>query len=79
MFIIGCYYGKPKPGDSNEFLQEFVDELCNLIINGIDFNSVHIKVVLKAFICDIPAKSYILNVKGHTGKKSCVRCQILLR
>lgn len=77
VFIIGCYYGKSKPEDSNEFLQEFVNELCSIINIGIAFNNVYIKVKLKALICDTPAKSYILNVKGHTGKKSCVRCQIL--
>jgi len=25
VFIIGCYYGKPKPEDSNEFLEDFVN------------------------------------------------------
>lgn len=82
VFIIGCYYGKLKPEDSNEYLQDFVNELCNLINNGVEYeynnySAYKIKVVLKALICDIPAKSYILNVKGHTGKKSCVRCHIL--
>ncbi|XP_050066104.1 uncharacterized protein LOC126555188 [Aphis gossypii] len=76
VFMIGAYYGKPKPEDSNEFLQDFVNELCDLINIGVVSNNTHFKVILKALICDTPAKSYILNVKRHTGKKSCVRCII---
>jgi len=76
VFIIGCYYGKPKPEDSNEFLEDFVNEINNIVNNDVVVNNILVKVILKAIICDVPAKSYILNVKGHTGKKSCVRCQI---
>ncbi|KAF0714286.1 Uncharacterized protein FWK35_00028053 [Aphis craccivora] len=66
VFIIGAYY------DSDEFLQYFVNELYDLINIGVVSNNTHFKVILKALICDTPAKSYILNVKGHTGKKSCL-------
>jgi len=26
--------------------------------------------------CDSPAKSFVLNVKGHTGYFSCTRCKV---
>jgi len=26
-------------------------------------------------LCDTPAKSFILNIRGHTSKYSCLRCQ----
>jgi len=48
VFIIGAYYGKSKPIDCNEYMQDFVDELCTLINVGIVVNNVHIKVLLKA-------------------------------
>lgn len=57
-------------------MQDFVNELCDLINIGVVSNNTHFKVILKALICDTPAKSYILNVKRHTGKKSYVRCII---
>lgn len=76
VFIVGSYYGKPKPEDSNEFLQDFVNDLYNLINIGVAFNNTYFKVILKALICDTPPKSYILRLKGHTGKKSCVICTI---
>lgn len=74
IFIIGSYFGKMKPENSNEFLQDFVNELSSLIKDGFVFENKLIKVLLKGLICDTPAKSYILNVKGHTGKNSCLRC-----
>lgn len=74
VFLIGAYYGKSKPDDFNEYLKDFVDELCDLINNGIIINSLKFKVILKAIICDSPAKASILNIRGHTAKNSCLRC-----
>jgi len=64
--IIGSYYGKPKPEDSNEFLSDFLNEIRVLIIDGVMYNNIHVKLHLKALICDAPAKSFALNFKGHT-------------
>lgn len=61
--------------DSNEFLKYFVDELCEIINTGIIYYNVKIVILLNTIICDTPAKSYILNIKGHTGKHSCLRCK----
>lgn len=77
VFIIGAYYGKQKPEDCNEFLNDFVSEICVLFTDGIVYENIHVKVHLKALICDAPAKSFALNFKGHTGKKSCLRCHTL--
>jgi len=77
VFIIGSYYGKPKPEDSNEFLSDFVNEICVLINDGVMYNNIHVKLHLKALICDAPAKSFALNFRGHTGKKSCIRCHTI--
>ena len=67
VFIIGCYYSKPKPEDSNEFLEDFVNEINDIVNNGIVVNNTLVKVILKAIICDVPSKSYVLNVKGHNN------------
>lgn len=77
IFIIGAYYGQFKPEDCNEFLEDLVTELCLLIDNGLVYNNIHVKVELRAIICDTPAKSYILNIKGHTAKNSCLRCHTI--
>lgn len=35
IFIIGAYYGSKKPTNCNEYLQDFVEEMIELINNGI--------------------------------------------
>lgn len=67
VFIIGVYYGQLKPQNSNEFLSDLVNDLSFFYKTGIVYNNINIKVQLKALICDTPAKSFALNVKGHTG------------
>lgn len=31
---------------------------------------------MKSLVCDTPAKSFLLNVKGHTGYNSCTKCKV---
>jgi len=68
VFIIGVFLGLSKPKNCNEFLMQFVIELKELINTGIRLNDKYITVNLYALICDAPAKSFILNFKGHNGK-----------
>lgn len=67
--IVGLFYGRKKPNNANEFLQQFVKELIPLVQRGYHSNLLNcdIKVNVKAIICDAPAKSFILNIKGHNG------------
>jgi len=43
-------------------------------VNGFIYNGKCVKIILKGLICDAPAKSFVLNIKGHNGKHSCLRC-----
>nr|XP_012234622.1 PREDICTED: uncharacterized protein LOC105679271 [Linepithema humile] len=76
VFIIGAYYSSKKPTNCNKFLQNFIEEITDLINNGIflceKFNNIKIKQIL----CDAPAKSFILNIKGHNGYFSCTKCRV---
>ncbi|CAG9773638.1 unnamed protein product [Ceutorhynchus assimilis] len=74
VMIIGLYHGSKKPNNSNEYLLQFVNEAKHLIENGISFNRMHLPFKIKNIICDAPAKSYILNVKMHSGYSSCNKC-----
>lgn len=65
-----------KKADPNIFLREFVDELKELISNGIIKNKKKFKVVFKGFTLDIPAKKYVLSTKGHAGYDCCLVCDI---
>ncbi|XP_022180891.1 uncharacterized protein LOC111041045 [Myzus persicae] len=76
VFPIGVYCGTQKPNDSNDYLKDFVIEAEQLILNGIFINGKFYKVVLDVVCCDVPAKSFVLKIKGHNGFYSCTRCKI---
>lgn len=39
VFPIGMYYGNEKPQDSIDFLSDFIPEILDLSIHGIDINN----------------------------------------
>lgn len=67
VFLIGAFFGRSKPVDSNEFLLDFVNEMKNILTNGITVESKHYSIEIKALLCDAPAKSFVLKVQGRTG------------
>lgn len=73
--MIGIYHGYEKPQDPNCFLADFITEAIQLTQNGFFFNK-HFSFKIKGFICDVPAKSFILFTKGHSGYFSCSKCDI---
>jgi len=74
VFPVGIYYGNSKPSNSDDFLADFISEATDLLQNGIIINNVSKKVTINMFVCDAPAKSFILKIKGHSGFSSCTRC-----
>ena len=76
VFLTGCYFGKSKPADANEFLQQFVEEMSKLINEKIIYNDTTFSLSIHSIICDAPAKSFITLTKGHTGYFSCTKCTI---
>lgn len=76
VFLIGLYWGKDKPLNCNDFLLDLVNELKYLYKNGFQTKNGIKRVVVDTFCCDLPAKSFILKTKVHTGFFSCTRCMI---
>jgi len=74
VFLIGLYWGNAKPKDSNRYLQQFLDETKILLENCIVINNKIINLKISCFCVDAPAKSFILQIKGHLGFNSCTRC-----
>jgi len=74
VFPIGIYWENEKPADSNQFMNDFINEIKFLTENGIELNSIMKKVSIFVFSCDTPAKSFLLKTKGHSGFNSCNRC-----
>ena len=73
-FIIGVYWGPKKPIDVNIYLADFVEEATLLEVTGFEYCLIIVFVTIVAFICDRPALSFILSIKGHTGYFSCLKC-----
>ena len=73
-FVVGLYCGKKKPRDLDEFLSDFVDDLQNVLLRGIERNGNHREVAVDCFVCDAPARAYIKNTKLYSGYFGCDKC-----
>lgn len=62
-FIVGIYYGSWKRKNLNEYLEDFVTEVHNILKNGIQISKegiTHtISIKIRCFICDSPARAFI--------------------
>lgn len=74
VFLIALYHGPEKPKSANDFLKDFVNECIYLSTNGLLINSFKYKFRILMLVCDLPAKSYVLAIKNHTGHFSCTKC-----
>lgn len=57
--VIGIYFGSSKCADLDSYLGPFVSEMKEVMTNGIIINSHKITVLLRAIICDSPARSFV--------------------
>jgi len=77
-FIVGIYHGFKKPADAYQFMDSlhsfFTNEFQNLEKNSFEINDKIIKIKVNKLLCDAPAKSFLLYIKGHTGYSSCTKC-----
>lgn len=74
--VVGIYHGDEKPADANAFLQSFTEEARSLTINGIQIKHHTYSFKIRSFICDVPAKSFITYIKGHSGYYACPKCTV---
>jgi len=74
-FIVGSYFGLKKPSSINEYLSEFVEELNEILTNGLQINDLILDVHIKGIIADAPARAFIKQVKGHSGYFVCEKCE----
>lgn len=75
-FIIALYGGNSKPVSTKEYFEQFVQEMNDLLGNGILIDETLYKIELLGFICDRPARAFIKGCKGHVGFCSCERCVV---
>lgn len=73
-FPIAINSGSGKPENLEVFLDDLVNELNELLENGVTIRNKHFEVEIKCFVCDTPARALIKGTKSHTGFFSCERC-----
>ncbi|KAJ8926610.1 hypothetical protein NQ314_021007 [Rhamnusium bicolor] len=72
-FVIGVYHGFNKPEHPYEPLNELVNEYLAIKDCGFFYQSRKIKLKFSKLICDAPAKSFVLGVKGHNSYFGCTK------
>lgn len=73
IFLVGAYHGYKKPSCFNNFLEEFVKELKDMIHQYTHRNR-QLKVEVYFIICDAPALANVKYVKSHNGYYGCTKC-----
>lgn len=73
-FIIGLFYGTSKPDDVSVYLHDVVEELNELLRNGLNHDNLHYDIIITSIICDSPARAFIKNVKQYSGYYGCDKC-----
>lgn len=77
IFPVGIYHSfKSKPGDVNEFLKPFINELNTILNFGIQIENKQINFEIAHIVSDAPAKAFLLKVKNHNGYFACTSCEV---
>jgi len=75
-FPVALYYGDTKPGNVDEYLNDFIEEINLLQKDGVYIDKKKYAVQLKHIICDIPARKFLKQIKGHGGYAACEQCEV---
>ena len=71
--IASIFYGKAKPNNLEQYLEEFIESLLN-IMNGFEYEETVYNVELAYFVCDAPARQFLKSITSHNGYWGCERC-----
>lgn len=74
VFPIGIYLGNKKPFSVNCYLHDFVKEFADLKQYGLQIGDKIIKINIRSFVCDTPARSFICQIVGHNALEGCCKC-----
>lgn len=73
-FVVAIYHGNGKPRNVGDFMNDFVKETKELLLNGMSIKNKFYSVEIPAIICDGQARAFIKCIKGPTGYFACERC-----
>ncbi|KMQ88857.1 hypothetical protein RF55_11584 [Lasius niger] len=75
-FPVAIFSGNRKPKNLDKFLEDFINEINELNINGLLVDNRLFKISIKAFVCDTPARAFLKKIKGHGTYWGCERCMV---
>lgn len=75
-FPVAIHSGNHKPSEVEKYLKDFVEELNQLYRDGLMVDGQKYAVVVKAFICDRPARAFLKCIKNHGAYWACERCTV---
>jgi len=73
-FVVGIFYGASKPDPIEEYLRDYMDEMKDLLANGITILGRCYEFEVRFYLGDAPARAYSKKTSGHTSKAGCERC-----
>ena len=73
-FAVCLYVGEGKPKSIEEFSRQFIEEMRDLMDNGVTIGGVKYLVTVANFNNDAPARQFAKNIVGHCNKHGCERC-----
>lgn len=76
-FLIGVFCGRSKPSPLSLYLEDFINELNELLNEGFVFKGKMYSIEVHSFVCDAPAKAFVKCIKSHSGYSSCDKCTIV--
>lgn len=75
-FVVAIWCGESKPTDINQYLREFVDEMKDIISNGISVNDHSLNVSIGKFIFDLPARAQMKGTVNFNHRNGCQKCDV---
>ena len=75
-FIVAIFCGTSKPNQVTEYLHDFILEYKALKQEGYMHEMKNYSVIIRAIICDAPARQFLKCVKAHNAYFGCERCTV---
>lgn len=71
---IGIFHGYKKPHFIEEFFNPFINDVLEVLKNGLNVNGTMMNINISHIVWDAPAKSFLLNVKNFNAYFGCTSC-----
>ncbi|OXU18875.1 hypothetical protein TSAR_010304, partial [Trichomalopsis sarcophagae] len=74
--MVGIFKGTAKPSSALTFFQSVIQDLCQVLQNGVEFRNKIFAVMLRCFVTDSPARAFSLGHRSHNSRAPCSRCWV---